>query len=163
MVSAVKVGWPAAARDRPGRRQVERAARPVTVHRFDVAPLADRARRLPRPRSSCSSGTYVRTLADDLGHALGGGAHLRNLRRTAIGSFTLAEALPLEEITVVPPAQAMRDYPSSCVSTERVDAVRSGQGARGRGAGCGGSRTLGRARARTARCWPCTRSTGGPR
>ena len=80
MVSAVKVG---------GRRlhelarqgiEVERAARPVTVHRFDVAPTRA-ARRLP-PEVACSSGTYIRVLAADLGTALGGGAHLRNLRRT---------------------------------------------------------------------------------
>ena len=125
MVSAVKVGGRLHEIARAGE-QVERAARPVTVHRFDVAPLPDQPG-VYHAEVSCSSGTYVRTLADDLGHALGGGAHLRNLRRTAIGSFTLAEAFPLEEITVVPPAQAMRDYPQLVVSSERVDAVRQGK------------------------------------
>ena len=47
-----------------------------------------------RAEVECSSGTYVRTLAADLGHALGGGAHLRDLRRTAIGSFTLDRGPP---------------------------------------------------------------------
>jgi tRNA pseudouridine55 synthase len=64
----------------------------------------------------CSSGTYIRTLAADIGAALGGGAHLRNLRRTAIGSFTEAEARGLEAPDlaehVLTPAQAMRDYPA---------------------------------------------------
>jgi tRNA pseudouridine55 synthase len=95
MVSAVKVG---------GRRlhalaregiEVERKARPVTVHRFDV----------------CSSGTYIRVLAADLGTALGGGAHLRNLRRTSIGSFAVEDAALVDELTpddVLTPAQALR-------------------------------------------------------
>ncbi len=71
----------------------------------------------------CSSGTYVRTLAADLGALLGGGAHLRNLRRTRIGTFTESEARTLAELesageaalagdggpdAVLTPAQAMR-------------------------------------------------------
>ena len=92
MVSALQVG---------GRRlhelaregiEVEREARPVTVHRFDVEPTADPL--VYRIDVECSSGTYVRSLAADLGHLLGGGAHLRDLRRTAVGSFTEAEAAP---------------------------------------------------------------------
>ncbi len=98
----------------------------MTVHRFEVTPLAGQPG-VYRAEVSCSSGTYVRTLADDLGHALGGGAHLRNLRRTAIGSFTLAEAFPLEEITVVPPAQAVRDYPQLTVSDDLAAAVAQGK------------------------------------
>ncbi|HZQ27124.1 MAG TPA: tRNA pseudouridine(55) synthase TruB [Acidimicrobiales bacterium] len=113
MVSAVKVG---------GRRlhelaragvEVEREAREVTVSRFDTAPTADPL--VYRIEVGCSSGTYVRTLAADLGAALGGGAHLRNLRRTAIGSFGVAEARPLDALspdTVLSPATALRDYPS---------------------------------------------------
>jgi tRNA pseudouridine55 synthase len=110
MVSAVKVG---------GRRlhalaregiEVERAARPVTVHRFDVDPgMAPGVFRLG---VTCSSGTYVRVLAADLGAALGGGAHLRNLRRTRIGSFSVDDARPVDELTaavVLTPAQALRD------------------------------------------------------
>jgi tRNA pseudouridine55 synthase len=80
-----------------------------------------------RAEVDCSSGTYVRTLADDLGHALGGGAHLRNLRRTAVGSFTLAEAHPLDQITVVPPAVALRDYPSVTVGLDLAAAVGLGR------------------------------------
>ncbi len=110
MVSAVKVG---------GRRlhalaregvEVERAARPVTVHRYDVTPGMTPG--VFRIEVVCSSGTYVRVLAADLGAALGGGAHLRNLRRTRIGSFATEDARLVDELTpavVLTPAQAMRD------------------------------------------------------
>lgn len=126
MVSAVKVD---------GRRlhelaregiEVERKARPVTVHRFDVAPKAGEPG-VYQVEVECSSGTYVRTLAADLGHALGGGAHLRNLRRTAIGSFTLAEARPLADLLVTPITEVLRDYPSIEVSSEVALAVGFGK------------------------------------
>lgn len=110
MVSAVKVG---------GRRlhelaregiEVEREAREVEVYRFDTAATDDPL--VYAVEVECSSGTYVRTLAADLGHALQGGAHLRSLRRTAIGSFTLAEARGLDDLALLTPADAMRDYAS---------------------------------------------------
>jgi tRNA pseudouridine55 synthase len=113
MVSALKVG---------GRRlhelaragvEVERAPRPVTVDRFDVLPSVETPG-VYRIVVECSSGTYVRTLAADLGTALGGGAHLRNLRRTRVGSFGLEEAHHLDELTeahILTPVQAMRDMP----------------------------------------------------
>jgi tRNA pseudouridine55 synthase len=133
MVSAVKVD---------GRRlhqlaregiEVERQPRPVTVYRFDIEPAGpvdgsvDEGDRVYRAVVECSSGTYVRTLAADLGHALGGGAHLRNLRRTAIGSFTLAEALPLDDLLVIPPAEALRDYASVVVRDSLLLDVRHGK------------------------------------
>jgi tRNA pseudouridine55 synthase len=128
MVSAVKVG---------GRRlhelarkgeEVERAPRPVTVHRFavDAGPAPD----VLRIEVDCSSGTYVRVLAADLGRALGGGAHLRNLRRTAIGSFGLTEATPLDQLTVadaLPPVTAMRDYPNVTVDATAAADVAHGR------------------------------------
>jgi tRNA pseudouridine55 synthase len=111
MVSALKVG---------GRRlhelaragiEVEREARPVTIARFEVEPVPG-ADGVFRVEVACSSGTYVRSLAADLGQALGGGAHLRALRRTSVGSFTLAEAVQLTDVApdrVLPPAVALRD------------------------------------------------------
>ena len=114
MVSAVKVD---------GRRlheiareggEVERAPRPVTVHRFDVEPLPGNPG-VWRCEVDCSSGTYVRTLAADLGASLGGGAHLRNLRRTAVGGFTLDDAGTIEEPTVLPIAAAVAHLPSAVV------------------------------------------------
>lgn len=110
MVSAVKVdGTRLHVLARAGV-EVEREPRPVTVHRFDLESTDDPL--VLRATVECSSGTYVRTLAADLGHALGGGAHLRALCRTAIGSFTLADAVPLDGVgpeCVLSPAAAMRD------------------------------------------------------
>ena len=110
MVSAVKVdGRRLHALAREGI-EVERSARPVTVYRYDVMPGITPG--VFRIEVVCSSGTYVRVLAADLGEALGGGAHLRNLRRTRIGSFTTEDARPVDELTpavVLTPAQAMRD------------------------------------------------------
>jgi tRNA pseudouridine55 synthase len=100
MVSAVKVeGQRLHALARQGI-EVERDARPVTVHRFQLDATGDPA--VLQAEVVCSSGTYVRSLAADLGRALAGGAHLRALRRTAIGPFTLADAHPLDELVVLP-------------------------------------------------------------
>lgn len=89
--------------------EVDRPARRVTVTRFDVEPTDES--RVLRIAVDCSSGTYIRSLAADLGTALGGGAHLRNLRRTRIGSFSEADSTPLEQLTdtdFVPPVDAIR-------------------------------------------------------
>jgi tRNA pseudouridine55 synthase len=111
MVSAVKVDGKRLHQLARQGIEVERSARPVTVHRFDVdsTPEAD----VFAVEVECSSGTYIRTLAADLGAALGGGAHLRSLRRTAIGSFRSDDAHLLGELTldsVMLPAEALRDY-----------------------------------------------------
>ena len=97
--------------------EVERAPRPVTIHRFDVEPGTgpDADPRVLRILVTCSSGTYVRTLAADLGQLLGGGAHLRNLRRTACGSFDESQATTVDDLRLLPPAQALRDYTSVTV------------------------------------------------
>ena len=105
--------------------EVERRPRPVTIHRFDVAPTDDPL--VYRIEVTCSSGTYVRTLAADLGTLLGGGAHLRRLRRTACGSFTDAEARPPDEAGLLTMADALRDYPRVAVDEASVTRVRHGQ------------------------------------
>jgi tRNA pseudouridine55 synthase len=123
MVSAVKIDGKRLHQLAREGIEVERAPRPVTIHRFTVAPTSDPL--VVTAEVECSSGTYVRTLAADLGHALGGGAHLRELRRTAIGSFTLAEAHALETVSpdvLLTPVEAMRDNPTVVVSeAERID------------------------------------------
>jgi tRNA pseudouridine55 synthase len=94
-VSAIKVGGVRAyARVRAGE-DVELAARPVTVERFDV--LARRGDALD-VHVECSSGTYIRALARDLGELLGCGGHLTALRRTRVGSFTVEAAHTLEQL-----------------------------------------------------------------
>lgn len=126
MVSALKVGGVRLHELARQGIEVEREARPVTVHRFDVEELPG-APGILRIEVDCSSGTYVRTLAADLGHLLGGGAHLRNLRRTAIGSFTLDEATTIEGATVLPPAAALRDLVAVQVDDETATLVRNGR------------------------------------
>ena len=125
MVSAVKVG---------GRRlyelarqgvEVERQPRPVTVHRFDVVGAAG-AEGVWWAEVECSSGTYVRTLASDLGQALGGGAHLRALRRTAVGGFGLDQARPVESPVLLPMAAAVSHLPG--VSMDSAGAADVGFG-----------------------------------
>ncbi len=109
MVSAVHVGGRRLHELHREGKEVDRAPRRVTVTRFDLTgPVA------PGPvfaaEVDCSTGTYVRSLAADLGTALGGGAHLRNLRRTAVGPFTLCDAVPLDAIApgdLRPPRDAL--------------------------------------------------------
>lgn len=74
---------------------VERAARAVTIHALDLLGAA-----LPDVtfRVTCSKGTYVRTLAEDIGATLGCGAHLVALRRTGVGALTLEHAVTLEAL-----------------------------------------------------------------
>ncbi|WP_085369329.1 tRNA pseudouridine(55) synthase TruB [Leifsonia sp. NCR5] len=110
-VSAIKVdGKRAYARVRAGE-EIVLQARPVTVSEFEL--LA--TRRLPAAidldvRVVCSSGTYIRSLARDLGAALGVGGHLTALRRTRVGSFSVEDARPIEALDVasalVPAAEA---------------------------------------------------------
>lgn len=126
MVSAIKVG---------GRRlhelaregiEVEREARPVTVHELAVAPV-DAPAGVYRIEVSCSSGTYVRSLAADIGSALGGGGHLRALRRVAVGSFTIEEAHPVAAPELLSMEKALRDYPSVTVDADLSRRVANGQ------------------------------------
>jgi tRNA pseudouridine55 synthase len=128
MVSAVHLG---------GRRlhelaregvEVEREPRRVTVHALEVSPTEDAG--VFGIRVTCSAGTYVRSLAADLGAALGGGAHLRALRRTAVGPFSAAIARSLEQVTaadVLPPAEALRGKPKVVVDEVVAGAVAHGK------------------------------------
>lgn len=96
MVSALKVD---------GRRlhelaregiEVEREARPVTVHSFTVTHVDGPVIGV---HVRCSSGTYVRTLGESVGRLLGGGAHIRNLRRVEVGAFTEADLVSLDDVS----------------------------------------------------------------
>jgi tRNA pseudouridine55 synthase len=111
--------------------EVERAPVEVHVARFEVGEPAEPAEPGVFPISvTCSSGTYVRSLVADLGTALGGGAHLRNLRRHTIGRFSIDEAVPIEALTperVLPPLQAFRGAEPVVASGNLLTAVRHGQ------------------------------------
>ncbi|MFI6569023.1 tRNA pseudouridine(55) synthase TruB [Nocardia fluminea] len=100
-VSAIKVdGERAYARVRAGE-EVQLAARPVTVSRFDILArrdVADGGFVDLDVAVECTSGTYIRALARDLGAGLGVGGHLTALRRTRVGPFTLEHARTLEQL-----------------------------------------------------------------
>jgi tRNA pseudouridine55 synthase len=98
-VSAIKInGVRSYARVRSGE-EVALAARPVTVSRLDVLEIRSLGAIVEADVDvACSSGTYVRALARDAGVALEVGGHLTALRRTAVGEFRLAEAVPLDEL-----------------------------------------------------------------
>lgn len=125
MVSAIKVD---------GRRlhelaregiEIERKARRVVIRRIDVE-STDQAG-VFRLAVECGSGTYIRSLAADLGTALGGGAHLRNLRRTAVGGFGLTEARGLDELELLPMREVLRDYPGLDTDAAGVAALVQGR------------------------------------
>jgi tRNA pseudouridine55 synthase len=85
----------------------------------------------------CSSGTYVRSLANDLGNALGCGAHLVGLRRTKSGRFTLRDAVPLRRLQesflagdwykfLIPAAEALADWTMVELDADQVELIRHG-------------------------------------
>lgn len=80
---------------------VERAARPVTISRIEIVSFD-----LPAVAIDvdCSKGTYIRTLAEDIGEALGCGAHLTALRRTRTGAASIADSISLERLQQLAPA-----------------------------------------------------------
>lgn len=97
--------------------EVERAARELTIHSFKVFGMSEPG--VIDVEIHCSSGTYIRSLADDLGRALGGSAHLRNLRRVSIGGFLQSECSLLEDVEVHPPITAVRTM-SRVVADEQM-------------------------------------------
>jgi tRNA pseudouridine55 synthase len=114
-VSAIKVDGQRAYAAVRGGNEVKLAARPVTISRFsvDAGPrLVEGGQYLDIDVTvECSSGTYIRALARDLGAALGVGGHLTALRRTRIGKYSVAQAKKLSELTkenvqLLPAAQA---------------------------------------------------------
>ncbi len=108
MVSAVKVGGERLYELARQGIDVEREARTVQIHEIEVVDVAPG----PYPEAEivvrCGSGTYIRTLADDLARALGGRAHLTALRRTAIGLHDVGRALTIEALDALDePATAL--------------------------------------------------------
>ena len=125
MVSAIKID---------GRRlhelaregiEIERAPRPVTIYSFEAEPGSEPG--VFEIDVECSPGTYIRSLAADLGHLLGGGAHLRNLRRTAVGEFTLAQAGPPDTCELLPVDAAVASLPRVTVSNDVAALVANGR------------------------------------
>ncbi len=111
------------------RRGEEVARDPRTIHveAFDIESIEGN---IARARIVCSGGTYVRTLAQDLGQAVGCGAHLTSLTRTRAGRFTLEQAVSLDEVGpehVLSLADALPPLPLVPLNAARVQAIREGQ------------------------------------
>ena len=109
MYSALKrAGTPLYALARRGK-QVERAPRRVLIRSLE---MLGRDGALLELRITCSKGTYIRTLAEDIGAALGTGAHLAGLRRLAVGGCSVSDALTLDELEgMAPEAREARLLP----------------------------------------------------
>ena len=132
--SAVKVqGRKAYEMAREGE-EVELAPRKITVHHLEVLEWTPPEVVID---VHCSSGTYVRSLANDLGVMLGCGAYLVGLRRTKSGRFSLRDAVPLRKLQeaftagnwyqyLIPAAEAIGDWPAVELSPDEVEGVRHG-------------------------------------
>lgn len=132
-VSAIKVDGVRAYAKVRGGDEVKLKARPVTVSRFEV---------LGEPRRidgfidldvliDCSSGTYIRALARDLGEILGVGGHLTRLRRTRVGGYSISQASKLPEagdfLQVIPSVEAARAFTVLELSEDQVVDLRHGK------------------------------------
>ncbi|HZB34364.1 MAG TPA: tRNA pseudouridine(55) synthase TruB [Streptosporangiaceae bacterium] len=131
-VSAIKVGGERAYKRARQGAPVELAARPVTVDDFAVHDVRRRDGLIDLDASiTCSSGTYIRALARDLGAALGTGGHLTVLRRTRVGPYDLAMARTIAQLTerleVLPLADAVTAaFPRRDVSADEAGKVAHG-------------------------------------
>lgn len=122
MYSAIKVGGQKLYDLARKGKEVERAARKITIYELElVEMLSPNEAKL---RVVCSKGTYIRTLCHDIGSALGCGGAMAALRRTAASGFAIAEAVTMEraveegEVLLLPLAEYFRDYPSFTLQNE---------------------------------------------
>ena len=138
MVSARKVGGKRLYELARQGETVEREARPVTIHELDITDFAPSDYPEVELRIVCSTGTYVRTLADDIAAALGGRAHLTALRRICNGSLHVDAAHTIEQLedmaangsiesALLAPAAALTDLPALRVGADLVTAIANGR------------------------------------
>jgi tRNA pseudouridine55 synthase len=131
-VSAIKVAGKRAYKRARAGEDVELSARPVTVHDFAVRDIRRHGDLIDVDASvTCSSGTYIRALARDLGAAVGAGGHLTALRRTRVGPYDLTMARTIEQLTeslgVLPLADAVAAaFPRRDVSADEARKVSHG-------------------------------------
>jgi tRNA pseudouridine55 synthase len=134
-VSAKKIGGTPAYKLARQNKPVDLKPVTVTVHEFAI--LEAEGERL-RVRVRCGAGTYVRSLAHDLGACVGVGAHLESLRRTASGSFNVEQAVTLEEAAalsaegkleerLIPAARLLPAIPAEVVDESTVRQIREGR------------------------------------
>lgn len=112
-------------------KTVERQPRPITIYELT---LLNRGENTLRLRVRCSKGTYIRTLCKDIGEALGCGGCMESLRRVSAGEYTIAEAVPLQELldTVEPETYLrgvdtmFRNYPAVTLTANQEKRCRNG-------------------------------------
>lgn len=131
MVSAIKIDGKRLHELAREGKTVERKPRPVTVYEIRVDPefvdQTTEGHNVFRFTTRCGSGTYIRTIAADIAAALGGGAHLRSLRRVSIGSHHEDQSAQVEEAQIISLAQGLADYSHLPLDDETVARVRNGQ------------------------------------
>ncbi|MFC4584565.1 tRNA pseudouridine(55) synthase TruB [Sphaerisporangium corydalis] len=131
-VSAIKVNGERAYKRARAGEEVELKARPVTVHAFEITAVRRDGDAVELDALvTCSSGTYIRSLARDLGTALGTGGHLTRLRRTRVGPYELAAARTIEQLAedcvILPIAEAVASaFPRMDVSERDAGLVAHG-------------------------------------
>ena len=132
MVSAIKIDGRRLHELARAGQEVERAPRRVRIERVEVEAFEPGPYPLATVLVECGTGTYIRSLAADLGTALGGCAHVESLRRLGIGAFGIEEARTLEGIEADPaaallaPLEATRGLDRVAVDAETARAVRHG-------------------------------------
>ncbi|MEA2554446.1 MAG: tRNA pseudouridine55 synthase [Fimbriimonadaceae bacterium] len=127
MFSAVKIGGQPLYKYARKGEEIERKSRMIHISSLEFVSVdgADVDFRLV-----CSGGTYVRTLADDLGQAVGCGAYLTRLRRTRVGRFSISGAVPLDQISpdrLMPLRDALDPMQVLPLSSRQTHAIREGQ------------------------------------
>jgi tRNA pseudouridine55 synthase len=142
-VSAIKVNGERAYKRARAGEEVELAARPVTIRAFDVTGFRREGQAVDVDATiTCSSGTYIRALARDLGGSLGVGGHLTHLRRTRVGPYALGSARTLDELAkecvILPMAEAVTAaFPRRDVTEEEARLVAHGGRLAAAGLGAG--------------------------
>ncbi|MDQ3985839.1 MAG: tRNA pseudouridine(55) synthase TruB [Actinomycetota bacterium] len=131
MVSAVKVRGERLYQKARRGEEVERPARSATIYRLELIEFFEES---AGPGAvfdvTCSAGTYVRTLVNDIGERLGCGAHLVSLRRTEAGGFTERDAVSLDELSdrsLLPASAAVRVLPDVSLDSETAKLVGHGR------------------------------------
>lgn len=114
--------------------EVERKPRKVTINSIDILEISGERVKID---VSCSKGTYIRTLCEDIGKKLGAGAYMNTLRRTRTGQFTIEESHTLSEIKelkenggiesiIIPADRMFEEYPSVMLNPKQVKSVTNG-------------------------------------
>jgi len=113
--------------------EIERKPVNVNISGLEVFDSAFNTHTTRKIRVACSAGTYVRTLAEDIGREVGLGAHLSALRRTRAGRFTISQAVQLDEVTesdLLPVEQAVEHLPEFVLREDRVSRTLNGMSTR---------------------------------